>query len=72
MNEKTKTIAAIGIIIGFFLFVIIIISVVLGGKKVLSPVPDEGAIKIIFLTPTPMNITSPSATLTVTPTPKTR
>lgn len=71
MNDRTKTVAAIGIIIGFFLLVIIITSVVFGGTKVLSPVPDEGAIKIIFLTPTPI-VASPSATATVSPTAKAR
>ncbi|HCM82380.1 MAG: hypothetical protein UW37_C0033G0006 [Candidatus Gottesmanbacteria bacterium GW2011_GWA2_44_17] len=71
MDDRTKTVAASGIIIGFFL-IIIIIGIMLTGKKVLSPVPEEGAIKIIFLTPTPISLVTPSATITVTPTSKTR
>jgi hypothetical protein len=71
MDDRTKTIAATGIIISFFLFVVIIVVVMLTGKKVLSPVPEEGAIKIIFLTPTQgAPVASLSATLT--PTSKTR
>ncbi len=67
MDDRTKTIAATGIVIGFFLIVIIILVVLLTGKKVLSPVPDEGAIKIIFLTPTPVSAGTSSAVLSVTP-----
>ena len=78
MDDRTKTVAATGIVIGIFLLVVIIISILITGKKVLSPVPEEGAIKIIFLTPTPPTggsadgIASPSATATVTPSPKSR
>jgi len=71
MDDRTKTVAATGIIIGI-LFIVVIIVVLLTSKKVLSPVPDEGAIKIIFLTPTPVTMASPSATGTVTPTSKSR
>jgi len=71
MDDRTKTVAATGIILGLFLL-IVIVAVLLTGKKVLSPVPEEGAIKIIFLTPTPIGMASPSATLTVTPTIKSR
>ena len=71
MDDRTKTVAATGIILGLFLL-IVIVAVLLTGKKFLSPVPEEGAIKIIFLTPTPIGMASPSATLTVTPTIKSR
>lgn len=67
MDDRIKTVAAVGIILGIF-FLIVITIVLLTGKKVLSPVPEEGAIKIIFLTPTPVLLGSPSATLSVTPT----
>lgn len=76
MDDRTKTVAATGIIIGILLLVIIVISILLTGKKVTSPVPEEGAIKIIFLTPTSPpaggSLATPSATTTVTPTPKSR
>jgi len=72
MDDRTKTVAATGIIMGFFLIIIVSVGILLTGKKVLSPVPDEGAIKIIFLTPTPASPGSPSATLRVTPTVKPR
>ena len=71
MDDRTKTVAASGIVIGIFFIIIIVIAIILTGKKVLSPVPEEGAIKIIFLTPTPIQA-SPSATMTVTPTIKKR
>ncbi len=53
MEERTKTIAAISILIGVAALILIIIGVVVTGKKVVSPIPTEGAIKIIFITPTP-------------------
>ena len=72
MDERTRTVAATGIVLGFFLIILIIVGILLTGKKVLSPVPEEGAIKIIFLTPTPFSAASPSANSTVTPTIKSR
>jgi len=75
MDDRTKTVAASGIIIGIFLLVVVVIAILLTNKKVLSPVPDEGAIKIIFLTPTSIpsgGLATPSATMSVTPTGKSR
>lgn len=76
MDDRTKTVAATGIIVGIFLIVIIIVAILLTGKKVMSPVPEEGAIKIIFLTPTPLTAggtaASPSATGIAAPSPKSR
>jgi hypothetical protein len=69
MNERTRTLAAITIIVGFVLLLIIIVGIILTGKKVLSPVPEEGGIKIIFMTPSPPpagGLASPTATLTPT------
>lgn len=64
MEERTKTIAAITILVGFVVLVVIVIGVLLSGKKVVSPVPPEGSIKIIFISPTtiPAVSASPSAT----------
>ncbi|MEK7065434.1 MAG: hypothetical protein AAB961_00435 [Patescibacteria group bacterium] len=74
MDDRRKTIAAITIIIGVGALILIVIGVLLAGNKTVSPVPDEGAIKIIFVSPTPVVIASPSASLTptkaVTPTKK--
>ena len=72
MDDRTKTVAATSIVLGIFLIILIVAGILLTGKKVLSPVPEEGAIKIIFLTPTPAGIASPSATISVTPTAKSR
>ena len=72
MDDRTKTVAATSIILGIFLIIIIIVGILLTSKKVMSPVPEEGAIKIIFLTPTPLSASSPSATVSVAPTSKSR
>ncbi len=53
MEERTKTIAAISILIGIAFIILIIIGIVATGKKVVSPIPTDSAIKIIFITPTP-------------------
>ena len=53
MEERTKTIAAISILVGIAALILIIIGVVITGKKVVSPLPAESAIKVIFITPTP-------------------
>ena len=64
MEERTKTIAAISILIGVAALILIIIGVVVTGKKVVSPIPSEGAIKIIFITPTsePIRVATSSPT----------
>ena len=56
MDDRQKTIAALTIIAGFIVLVIIIVGVLISGKKVISPVPDEGAIKVIFISPTQVPI----------------
>lgn len=66
MEERTKTIAAIAILVGIAALILIIIGVVVTGKKVVSPIPENGAIKIIFITPAP-SIPLPTATLSATP-----
>ncbi len=65
MDDRRKTLAAITILVGFFLIIAIIVGVLVSGKKILSPVPDEGAIRIIFVSPTPL----PAVSVTPTPTP---
>lgn len=66
MDDRRKTIAATTIIVGVGALILIVIGVALAGNKTVSPVPDEGAIKIIFVSPTPVVIASPSASLTPT------
>jgi len=67
MDDRRKTLTAITIIIGFFVFVIMVVGVVISRKKIISPVPEDNAIKIIFITPTPTASASPSATPKATP-----
>ncbi|MEK7587549.1 MAG: hypothetical protein AAB457_01900 [Patescibacteria group bacterium] len=52
MDDRRRTLAAITILVGFFVLVALVVGVLFSGKKILSPVPDESAIKIIFVTPT--------------------
>ncbi len=65
MDDRKKTLAAITIIVGVLLVIAIVVGMLISGKKILSPVPDEGAIRIIFVTPTPI----PTVAVTPTPTP---
>lgn len=73
MEDKQKTLAAITIIVGAIVLIIVGIGAFFSGKTVVSPVPEEGAIKIIFITPTPTVIptpeTSPTPTKKITPKP---
>lgn len=70
MNDRNKTLAAITIIIGFIVLVVAIIGAFVTRSKIVSPVPEEGSIKIIFSTPTPTVIPTIEITNTVTPTKK--
>ncbi|MFZ2024803.1 MAG: hypothetical protein WAV51_00775 [Microgenomates group bacterium] len=64
MEERTKTIAAITILVGIVVVIIVVVGILLSSKKVISPVPAEGSIKIIFISPTPISglPATPSAT----------
>jgi hypothetical protein len=53
MDDRRRTLAAIALIVGFLVLVAVIVGVLVSGKKILSPVPEDSAIKIIFVTPTP-------------------
>lgn len=66
MEDRTKTVAAITILIGFVVLILVVVGIVLSGKKVVSPVPPEGSIKIIFITPTMIPVATTSATPTKT------
>ena len=55
MDDRRRTLAAITLIVGFLVLVAVVVGVLVSGKKVLSPVPeDTSAIKIIFITTTPI------------------
>ncbi len=69
MDDRRKTLAALTVIIVGIVFVVIIIGVLLSGKKVLSPVPEDSAIKIIFVSPSPILTAMPSPTNSVEGTP---
>lgn len=66
MDDRRRTLAAVTVIIGFLVLVIVVIGIIVSGKKILSPVPEDDAIKIIFITPTPP---TGGATSSATPTP---
>jgi hypothetical protein len=53
MNEKRGTMPAVFLLAGVIAAVIFIINLIIGTQRIVSPVPDEGAIKIIYLTPVP-------------------
>jgi hypothetical protein len=68
MDDRRRTLAAITLIVGFLILVAVIVGVLMSGKKILSPVPeDTSAIKIIFVTPTPTQI---PISVTIVPTTK--
>lgn len=71
MDDRRKTAAAITLIlIVLALIVFGIIAIAMRKKAVVSPIPEEGAIKIIFVTLTPTPPLSPSFTPTPTVKPK--
>lgn len=62
MDDRKRTLAAITVIIGFLVLVSIVVGVLVSGKKILSPVPEDNAIKIIFVSPSPMPVVSATPT----------
>lgn len=67
MDDRTKTVAATGILIAIVIFIVLVIGIIITAKRTVSPVPEEGAIKIIFVSPSPL---IPSVTTTPSVTPK--
>jgi hypothetical protein len=53
MDDRSKTVVAIGILIGFSLVCISAIVYFIGNSKVISPIPEENAIIITIISPTP-------------------
>lgn len=72
MDERQKTLAAVTIVIGFIILVVLFVGALISGKKVISPVPEGSAIKIIFVTPSPagQNTSGASPSATIKPTPQ--
>jgi hypothetical protein len=66
MDDRRRTLAAMTLIVGFLILVAVVVGVLVSGKKIVSPVPEDTAIKIIFITPTPTQIPI-SVTSTVKP-----
>ncbi len=60
MDDRRRTLAAVTIVVGFLVLVIVIIGAIVSAKKVVSPIPEDNAIKIIFVTPTAPPVSSPS------------
>lgn len=69
MDDRKRTLAAVTVIIAFLALVAIVVGAVVTGKKTLSPVPEEGAIKIIFTTPTPTPTIEPTPATSASPSP---
>jgi len=71
MDDRRRTLAAITLIVGFLVLVAVAVGILVSGRKVLSPVPeDDSAIQIIFVTPTPTQVPiSVTPTVKTTPTP---
>lgn len=65
MDDRRRFFAALTVLIGFVIIVMLIIGIV-SGKNIVSPVPEDKAIKVIFITPTPtITLPSPSPIPTV-------
>ena len=65
MDDRRRTLAAITVIIGILVLVSIVVGMLVSGKKILSPVPEDNAIKIIFVSPSTIptlytSVSSPS------------
>ena len=72
MDDRRRTLAAITVLIGLVVLVIIVIGILVSGKKVVSPVPEEDAIRIIFVSPSPVVLMSSTPTGSPTPSVKSK
>lgn len=70
MDDRTRTLAAVTVIVGVVLLVALIVGLLVSGNKVVSPVPDDNAIRIIFVSPSPIPTLSPTPLVSPTATPK--
>jgi hypothetical protein len=73
MDDRRKTLAMLTVLVAIFILVIIVAGMIFSSRRVISPVPDDNAIKIIFITPTVVPLQSaevtPDATVTQTEAP---
>lgn len=53
MDDRKRTLASIAIIVGVVAVVAIALGALVSGGQIISPVPQDPAIKIIFISPTP-------------------
>jgi hypothetical protein len=67
MDDRRRTLAAITVIIGILVLVSVMVGLLVSGRKILSPVPEDNAIKIIFVSPTLATTVTPMLTPTVSP-----
>jgi hypothetical protein len=56
MDGRNRSLAGVTLIFVFFIVVIIVAGAIMNAKRVISPVPEDNAIKIIFISPTPTGI----------------
>jgi len=70
MDERRRSLAVLTVLIALFILVIVVVGMIISSRRVLSPVPEDNAIKIIFVTPTvtPPAVTESSDDGSVTPT----
>lgn len=61
MDDRRKTIAALTIIIGFVVIIVVLVGLVLSSRNVVSPVPEESAIRVIFISPTSAPAAAPES-----------
>lgn len=68
MEDRKKTITAVAILLLFLFLVLVLVASLFFRRKTVSPIPDDAAIEIIFISPTLVPpVASPSA-LIVSPT----
>jgi cell division protein FtsX len=67
MDDRRRTLAAITVIVIVLILVSVLVGILVSGKKVLSPVPEDNAIKIIFVSPSIVPVAT--STIIVTPLP---
>ncbi len=70
MDDRKRSLAAVTIVIGFLVLLVVFVGSLVSRKGVVSPVPEEGAIKIIFITPTPTTAPTEATVATPSPLPK--
>ena len=70
MDDHRRTLATLTVLSAVFVLAIVVVGMILSSRRVLSPVPEDNAIKIIFATPTvvPQQSGEENLDIMVTPT----